>query len=120
MKKDAEAHEADDKKFKELVETRNKADMLISSTEKTLQEHGAKATEEEKTAINAALEELKKVKDGEDKEAIDKAIEDLSKAAHRLAEEIYKEAQQAQQPGADAGQSQKKSNDDVAEAEVVD
>lgn len=121
MKKDAEAHEADDKKFKELVETRNKADMLISSTEKTLQEHGAKATEEEKTAINAALEELKKVKDGEDKEVIDKAIEDLSKAAHRLAEEIYKEAQQAQQPGADAGQqSQKKSDDDVAEAEVVD
>lgn len=121
MKKDAEAHEADDKKFKELVEVRNKADMLISSTEKTMQEHGAKATEEEKTAINSALEELKKVKDGEDKEAIEKAIEDLSKAAHRLAEEIYKEAQQAQQQQGGAGDTQnKKSDDDVAEAEVVD
>lgn len=120
MKKDAEAHEADDKKFKELVEVRNKADMLISSTEKTMQEHGAKATEEEKTAINSALEELKKVKDGEDKEAIEKAIEDLSKAAHRLAEEIYKEAQQGQQQGGAGDTQNKKSDDDVAEAEVVD
>ncbi|MBP6062616.1 MAG: molecular chaperone DnaK [Fusobacteriaceae bacterium] len=120
MKKDAEAHEADDKKFKDLVEVRNKADMLISSTEKTMQEHGAKATEEEKTAINSALEELKKVKDGEDKEAIEKAIEDLSKAAHRLAEEIYKEAQQGQQQGGAGDTQNKKSDDDVAEAEVVD
>lgn len=119
MKKDAEAHEAEDKKFKELIEVRNKADMLISSTEKTMEEHGAKATEEEKKAIESALEELKKVKDGEDKEAIEKAIEDLSKAAHRLAEEIYKEAQQAQQGGAQQGEN-KKSDDDVAEAEIVD
>ncbi|MGL4392563.1 MAG: molecular chaperone DnaK [Fusobacteriaceae bacterium] len=127
MKKDAEAHEADDKKFKELVEARNRADMLIMSTEKTLQEHGAKATEEEKKAIEAALEELKKVKDGESKEAIDKAVEELSKVSHKLAEEIYKETQQqnAQQGGAEgsngAGEdSNKKNGDDVSEAEVVD
>jgi len=122
MKKDAEVHEAEDKKFKEMVEARNQADMLISSTEKTLAENPDKVTEEDKVAIEAALEELKKVKDGDDKEAIDKAIEDLSKAAHKLAEEMYKEAQAAQggaeQPGAEG--QEKKSDDDVAEAEVVD
>ncbi|MGL4732923.1 MAG: molecular chaperone DnaK [Fusobacteriaceae bacterium] len=120
MKKDAESHEAEDKKFRELVETRNKADMIIASTEKTLSEHGAKATEEEKKDIETAIEELKNVKDGEDKEAIDSAIEKLSKAAHRLAEEIYKEAQAANAQGGEQHSEGKKSDDDVAEAEIVD
>lgn len=116
MKKEAQMHEAEDKKFKDLVDARNHADALIFSTEKTLKEHGDKATEEEKKAIEEALEELKKAKEGEDKEAIDKAMENLSQKAHKLAEEIYKEAQQAQQGGAQGGA---KPEDDVAEAEVV-
>ena len=116
MKKEAQMHEADDKKFKELVDARNHADALIFSTEKTLKEHGDKATEEEKKAIEEALEELRKAKDGEDKEAIDKAMENLSQKAHKLAEEIYKGAQAAQQGGAQGGA---KPEDDVAEAEVV-
>ncbi len=121
MKRDAEANEAEDKKFKELVETRNKADMLISSTEKTLVEHAEKVTEEDKKNIEAALEELKKVKDSQDKEVIDKAMEDLSKAAHKLAEEIYKDAQAnaTSEDGAEGGES-KKSEDDVEEAEIID
>ena len=97
MKKDAEANEAEDKKFKELVETRNKADMLIASTENTLKDHSGKVTEEERKAIEAALEELKQVKDKEDKAAIEAAIEKLSKVAQKLAEEVYKEAQAKQQ-----------------------
>ncbi len=116
MKKEAQMHEAEDKKFKELVDARNHADALIFSTEKTLKEHGAKATDDEKKAIEEAIEELKKAKDGEDKEAIDKAMENLSQKAHKLAEEIYKEAQAAQQGGAQGGA---KPEDDVAEAEVV-
>ena len=116
MKKEAQMHEADDKKFKELVDARNHADALIFSTEKTLKEHGDKATEEEKKAIEEALEELRKAKDGEDKEAIDKAMENLSQKAHKLAEEIYKDAQAAQQGGAQGGA---KPEDDVDEAEVV-
>jgi molecular chaperone DnaK len=116
MKKEAQMHEAEDKKFKELVDARNHADALIFSTEKTLKEHGEKATEDEKKAIEEAIEELKKAKDGEDKEAIDKAMENLSQKAHKLAEEIYKEAQAAQQGGAQGGA---KPEDDVAEAEVV-
>lgn len=121
MTKEAEANEAEDRKFKELVETRNKADMLISSTEKSLKEYGDKASEQEKKDIEAAIEELKKVKDGEDKEAIDKAMEHLSQVAHNFAEEIYKEAQAKAQAGQQAGaQENKKADDDVAEAEVVD
>ena len=116
MKKEAQMHEADDKKFKELVDARNHADALIFSTEKTLKVHGDKATEEEKKAIEEALDELRKAKDGEDKEAIDKAMENLSQKAHKLAEEIYKDAQAAQQGGAQGGA---KPEDDVAEAEVV-
>ncbi len=123
MKKDAEANEAEDKKFKELVETRNKADMLIASTENTLKDHSGKVTEEEKKAIEAALEELKQVKDKEDKAAIEAAIEKLSKAAQKLAEEVYKEAQAKQQAGA-AGQQgsadNAKKDDDIEDAEIVD
>ncbi|MGL4687831.1 MAG: molecular chaperone DnaK [Fusobacteriaceae bacterium] len=117
MKKDAEMHEEDDKKFKELVETRNKAEMLVTSTEKTLADHGDKATEEEKVEIQSAIDELKTVKDGEDQEAMNAAIEKLTTVAHRLAEEIYKE-QQAQQGGQE--EANPKKDDGVAEAEIVD
>ena len=122
MKKEAEAHEADDKLFKEMVEARNKADMLIASTEKSVKEHGDKVTEEEKTAIKEAVEGLKAVKDGEDKEAIDTAMKTLEEVAHKLAEEIYKEAQaksQGEQDGSQGG-TENKTDEDVAEAEVVD
>lgn len=117
MKKDAEANEAEDKKFKELVETRNKADMLIASTEKSIKDYAEKVTEDEKKSIEAAIEELKSVKDGEDKDAIDAAIEKLSQAAHKLAEEIYKDAQAKQQGGA---APENNGTDDVADAEIVD
>jgi len=122
MKKDAEAHEADDKLFKEMVEARNKADMIIASTEKSIEEHGDKVTEEEKTAIKEAIEGLKAVKDGEDKEAIDAAMKTLEEKAHKLAEEIYKEAQAKDQGGngGDQGGNENKTDEDVAEAEVVD
>lgn len=122
MTKEAEANEAEDRKFKELVETRNKADMLISSTEKSLKEYSDKASEQEKKDIEAAIEELKKVKDGEDKDAIEKSMEHLSQVAHKFAEEIYKEAQAKAQAGQQAGATQetKNADDDVAEAEIVD
>ena len=121
MTKEAEAHAEEDKKFQELVETRNRADQLISTTEKTLKENPDKVSEEDKKNIEAAIEELKKVKDGDDKSAIDSAMEKLSQASHKFAEELYREAQaqaQAQQQaGANAGD---KKDEDVAEAEVVD
>ncbi|AYV93923.1 chaperone protein DnaK [Fusobacterium necrophorum subsp. funduliforme ATCC 51357] len=120
MTKEAEANAAEDKKFEELVAARNQADMLISSTEKSMKDHADKLGEEDKKNIEAAMEELKKVKDGDSKEAIDQAVEKLSQAAHKFAEELYKDAQaQAQQQGS-AGSTSGNNNEDVAEAEVVD
>lgn len=120
MTKEAEANAAEDKKFEELVAARNQADMLISSTEKSMKDHADKLGEEDKKNIEAAMEDLKKVKDGDSKEAIDQAVEKLSQAAHKFAEELYKDAQaQAQQQGA-AGSASGNNNEDVAEAEVVD
>ena len=124
MTKEAEAHAEEDKKFQELVETRNKADQLISATEKTLKENPDKVSEGDKKNIEAAIEELKKVKDGDDKSAIDSAMEKLTQAANKFAEELYKNAQAQQQAGAQANASsdenKSKKDDDVAEAEVVD
>jgi len=122
MTKEAEANAEEDKKFQELVEARNKADQLISMTEKTLKENPDKISEGDKKNIEDAIEELKKAKDGDDRGAIEAAIEKLSQASHKFAEDLYREAQaqaQAQQQaGANAGSDNKA--DDVAEAEVVD
>ncbi|WP_339062554.1 molecular chaperone DnaK [Fusobacterium animalis] len=124
MTKEAEAHAEEDKKFQELVEARNRADQLISVTEKTLKENPDKVSEGDKKNIEAAIEELKKVKDGDDKSAIDSAMEKLTQAANKFAEELYKNAQAQQQAGAQANASsdenKSKKDDDVAEAEVVD
>ena len=120
MTKEAEANAAEDKKFEELIAARNQADMLISSTEKSMKDHADKLGEEDKKNIEAAIEELKKVKDGDSKEAIDQAVEKLSQAAHKFAEELYKDAQaQAQQQGAAgaAGSTSGNNNEDVAEAD---
>ena len=122
MTKEAEANAEEDKKFQELVEARNKADQLISATEKTLKENPDKVSEGDKKNIEDAIEELKKAKDGDDRGAIDAAIEKLSQASHKFAEDLYREAQaqaQAQQQArANPGSDNKA--DDVAEAEVVD
>lgn len=124
MTKEAEAHAEEDKKFQELVEARNRADQLISATEKTLKENPDKVSEGDKKNIEAVIEELKKVKDGDDKSAIDSAMEKLTQAANKFAEELYKNAQAQQQAGAQANASsdenKSKKDDDVAEAEVVD
>ena len=118
MTKEAEANAEEDKKFQELVEARNKADQLISATEKTLKENPDKVSEGDKKNIEDAIEELKKAKDGDDRGAIEAAIEKLSQASHKFAEDLYREAQAQQQAGANASSDNKA--DDVAEAEVVD
>ena len=123
MKKDAEAHEAEDKKFQELVEARNQADQLVIATEKTIKENEDKLQGTEKEDIEKAIEELKKVKDGDDVEAIRKSIEELSKVSQGFATRMYQEAAQAQQ-AAQGGETAEESNNsganDVEDAEVVD
>jgi len=123
MKRDAEANEAEDAKFKELVEARNQADQLVISTEKTIKENEDKLQGTEKEDIEKAIEELKKVKDGDDLDAIRKGIEDLSKAAQGFATRMYQEAAQAQQAaqgGEATGENNNSGADDVEDAEVVD
>ena len=123
MKKDAEAHEAEDKKFQELVEARNQADQLVIATEKTIKENEDKLQGTEKEDIEKAIEELKKVKDGDDAEAIRKGIEELSKVSQGFATRMYQEAAQAQQAaqgGETAGENNNSGANDVEDAEVVD
>ena len=122
MTKEAEANAEEDKKFQELVEARNKADQLISMTEKTLKENPDKVSEGDKKNIEDAIEELKKEKDGDDRGAIEAAIEKLSQASHKFAEDLYREAQAQAQAEQQAGANASSDNkaDDIADAEIVD
>ena len=92
MKKEAEAHAAEDEKFKELIEARNLADQLLISTEKMLEEHKDKLQGTEKEDIQKALEELKKVKDYEDVAEIRAKVDEVSKVAQGFATRVYQEA----------------------------
>ena len=122
MTKEAEAHAEEDKKFQELVETRNRADQLISATEKTLKENPDKVGEGDKKNIEDAIEELKKVKDGDDKSAIDSAMEKLSQASHKLQKNYIKKLKHRLKLNNKQERMQVliKKDEDVAEAEVVD
>lgn len=91
MKKDAEAHAEDDKKKKELIDTRNMADTLVYSAEKSLKDAGEKVPADTKKQIEEKIESLKKVKDGEDLSAIKNATEDLSKSIQQIGELLYKQ-----------------------------
>ena len=103
MVKEADAHAAEDKKKRELIEARNQADTLVYSTEKSLKEYGDKIDAAEKQKIEDAAAALKKVMSGDDAEAIKKASDELAQASHKLAEAVYAKAQaEGAQPGAEA------------------
>lgn len=103
MVKDAEKYADEDKKKAELIAARNEADQLVYTTEKTIREHGDKVSAEEKRKIEEAIENLKKVQSGDSLEAINSAKETLIQASHKLAEEMYKQAQSQQQEAGGAG-----------------
>lgn len=114
MVKDAELHKEEDKKRKDAVEARNQADALVHQTEKSMSELGEKVPAEDRSNIEAALNDLKEVLKDENssKEQIDAKVEALSKASHKLAEAMYKKDENA---GANGGN---KKDDDVIDAEV--
>jgi molecular chaperone DnaK len=95
MVKDAEAHAAEDKRRKELVEAKNHGDALIHSTEKALAEYGDKVGAAEKSAIETAVTELKSALEGEDASAIQARTQNLTQAAMKLGEAMYKATQAA-------------------------
>ena len=114
MVKDAEANAAEDKKFEELVQARNTADGLAHAAKKTLEEAGDKATDEEKTAIEAAIAKVEEAVKGDDKEAMDAAAKELSEASATLAQKLYAEQQQ-EAGSAEAGEQP--AGDDAMDAE---
>ncbi|MEO5830407.1 MAG: molecular chaperone DnaK [Rhodanobacter sp.] len=84
MVADAEANKEEDKKFHELVGTRNKADQLVHATRTALKEHGDKVPGDQLSSIEGALSDLEKVKDGDDKAAIESKVEKLEQVAQAL------------------------------------
>ena len=113
MVKDAEANAAEDKKFEELVQARNTADGLAHAAKKTLEEAGDKATDEEKSAIEAGVKQVEEAVQGDDKDAIDEAAKVLSEASAGLAQKLY--AEQAEAGEEPAGEQA--SGDDAMDAE---
>jgi molecular chaperone DnaK len=84
MVADAEANKEEDRKFHELVATRNKADQLVHATRSALKEHGGKVPADQLSSIEGALSDLEKAKDGDDKAAIESKIEKLEQASQAL------------------------------------
>jgi len=93
MVKDAEAHAADDKKKRELVEARNRADAVVHDTEKNLKEHGSKLSPGEKAGVEVDLAAVKEVLTSEDAEAIQAKTQALLQSAMKLGEAMYKAGQ---------------------------
>lgn len=124
MVKDAEAHAEDDRRRKEEAETRNNADSLVYQIEKFLRDNGDKIPADEKTRVEAALEELKKVKDGDDIEAIKRATDALAQASQSATQKLYEATAAASAGGADTGSgpasSSMPNDDDIVDAEIVD
>ena len=91
MMRDAESHGEDDKRKKQLAESRNEADTLIYSVEKSLKDYGDKLTESEKKDIEDALERCRKAKETSNEASeIKSAVEELTSKSHKLAEHIYR------------------------------
>jgi molecular chaperone DnaK len=101
--KEAEKFAEEDKMRKESIEVKNNADQLVYQTEKSLKELGEKVSSEDKSDIEAKLEALKKVKDGEDIEAIKKSTEELTEAFYAVTTKIYQAEAAQQGQGQDAG-----------------
>jgi len=132
MAKDAESHGADDRKMRDQIEARNRADAMVYNVEKTLKEHRSKISDAEAKDIEAAIEATKKAMGENDADKLNAATDKLTQASHKLAEAMYKASSQpgaggaSGAPGGDGAQSggsqegQQKPKDDVVDAEFVD
>jgi molecular chaperone DnaK len=123
MAKDGEAHAAEDRKQRDTIEARNRADAMVYNVEKTLKEHRGKIGEAEAKEIESAIEETKKAMAENDPERTNAAVDRLTAASHKLAEAMYKNASSQQAgpppPPSDGGQPTG-GKDDVVDAEFVD
>ncbi len=110
MIKEAEAHAAEDAKFRELVNLRNQGDALVHATEKSLKDLGDKVPPEERAKVESAISELKEALKGDSKTAIEAKLQALSAASAGLAQKVYGDAQQASGGG-------RSGDDNVVDAE---
>jgi molecular chaperone DnaK len=127
MVKEAESHADEDKRKREEIEARNRADSLVYQTEKVLNENRSKLSESDAKSVEAAIADCKKALEGGDIDAINRAADALQQASHKVAEAMYKSGAQGAQSGP-SGQSANGAgakpggdkNDDVIDAEYVD
>ncbi len=116
MIRDAETNAEADKKFEELAGARNQGDALVHSTRKMIADAGDKVTDEEKTAIEAAVVALEAAIKGDDKAAIEAKVEELSKVSAPVAQKMYAEQGQPADGAAQQAEPEAK-HDDVVDAE---
>jgi len=135
MVTDADAHSAEDKKRREIIDIKNQADQMVYNLEKLLRENKEKIPTDEATQVQTEIDNTKNAIEGEDAEAIKQAMEKLSKSSHKLTEMMYQKATQQQQTQQQAGGSQdasgeqaqtqeqeaaEEADEEVIDAEVVD
>jgi len=101
MVREAQEKAQDDERARELAETKNRAEALIYSAEKSLKDLGDKVSEDDKKATEQAIEQVRQASTKDDKAALDTALEALEQASHKLAEELYKNV--GTPPGGDDG-----------------
>ena len=89
MKQDAEAHAEEDKTRRETVELKNRAEIMVHSTNKSLEEHGEKISQETRGSIESPVSNLEETLKGDDKEAIEAALSALGTAAEELGKAVY-------------------------------
>jgi molecular chaperone DnaK len=124
MVKEAEAHSDEDKRKREEIEARNRADSLVYQTEKMLNEHRSKLSDSDAKAVEAAMADCKKALESGDVAAINRAADALTQASHKVAEAMYRSGAQAGPSGSGttngSGAKAGEKTDDVIDAEYVD
>ena len=119
MVKDAEANAEDDKKFEELVKTKNNADMLVHATRKTIEESEDKLEDDEKSQVEEALKGLEEAIASEEIEAIESATKNLNDVLTPLTQKLYKQESPEGQSQTDASEDESSENTVDAEFEEV-
>jgi molecular chaperone DnaK len=126
MKKDAEQHAEDDRRKRELVEEKNRAEQLVYAARRAVKEHGERAAPADREAIEEACKQVDKAREGDDISEVRRAVESLEQSMHKLSQAIYEEvsrkraetaASDAKTEGTRPDEEPKKKDDDVIDAE---
>ena len=120
MVKDAEANAEDDKKFEELVKTKNNADMLVHATRKTIEESGDKLSDEEKEQVEATVVSLEEAIASENTDSIESATKNLNDVLTPLTQKLYTQEGDTEQQNAEASEENSENTVDAEYEEVKD